>query len=77
MTYNPVFPISSKSYTLENKGYSRKLLGAAVAVSVDAGEVKGTVSPVVMIRRKTLMGSMAESAETIPIRGFLLMPQYG
>ena len=37
----------------------------AVAVNVNAGEVKGTVSP---------LGSTDKSAETIPIREFLLMP---
>ena len=37
----------------------------AVAVTVNAAEVKGTVSP---------LGSTDESAEIIPIREFLLMP---
>ena len=43
-----------------------------VAVNVNAGEVKGTVSPLVKTRNKALMGSTDESAETKQIRGFLL-----
>ena len=45
-----------------------------VAVNVNAGEVKGTVSHLVKDRNKALMGSTDDSAETIPIRGILLMP---
>ena len=33
--------------------------------------------PLVNTRDKTLMGSMDKSAETIPVRGFLLMPWFG
>ena len=39
-------------------------------VNVNAYEVKGTASPLVKTREKTLMGSMDESAEATPIRGF-------
>ena len=41
-----------------------------VAVNVNAGEVKGTVSLLVKTRNKALMGSMNESAD----REFSLMP---
>ena len=63
-----------KYYTLVNKDYFRKLFGAAVAANVNVGEIKGTVRPLVKTRNKDLMGSTEESAETIPIRGFLLVP---
>ena len=45
-----------------------------VAVNVNAGEVKGTVSPLVKTSNRALMGSTDESAETIPITAILLMP---
>ena len=64
-------------YTLVNKDYFRKLFWAVVAVHVNAGEVDGTASPLVKTRNKALRGSTDGSAETIPIRGFLLMPWYG
>ena len=66
-----------KYYTLVNKDYFRKLFGVVVAVNVNTREIKGTVSPLVKTRNKALMGSTDESAETIPIREFLLMPSYG
>ena len=62
-----------KYYTLGNKDYSAKLFWVAVAINVNAGVVKGTVSPLVKTRNKTLMGSMDKSVETMPIRGFLWM----
>ena len=45
-----------------------------VAVNVNAGEVEGTAHPLVKTRNKALTGSTDESAETMPIRGILLMP---
>ena len=41
-----------KYYTLENKDYSWKLFWVVAAISVNAGEVKGTVSPLVKTRNK-------------------------
>ena len=67
-----------KYYTLENKDYSRKLFWVAVAINVNAGEVKGTASALDSEdQEQTLMGSIDESAEIILITGFLLMPWYG
>ena len=62
-----------KYYTLGNKDYSAKLFWVAVAININAGVVKGTVSPLVKTRNKTLMGSMDEFVEAIPVRGFLVM----
>ena len=39
-------------YALENKDYSRKLFWVVAAISVNACEVKGTVSPLVKTRNK-------------------------
>ena len=39
-----------KYYILENKEYSRKSFWVAVAVNVNAKEVKGTASPLVKTR---------------------------
>ena len=63
-------------YTLENKGYSRKIFWEVVAINVNAGEVKGTVKPLGKDQEQTLMGSMDVSAETISSTEFLLMPWY-
>ena len=66
-----------KHYTLENKDYFRKLFWVVAAINANAGEVKSTVSPLVKDQEQTLMGSMADYAETISVTGFLLMPWYG
>ena len=47
----------------------------AVAINVNAGEVKDTASLLdSKDQERTLMGSIDESAETISITGFLSMP---
>ena len=47
----------------------------AVAINVNASEVKGTASALDSEdQEQTLMGSIDESAEIILITGFLLMP---
>ena len=49
-----------KYYTLENKDYSRKLFWVSVAINVNAGEVKGTVNPLVKTGNKKIDKSMSK-----------------
>ena len=61
-----------KYYTLENKDYFRKLFWVVAAINVNAGEVTGTVSPLVKIRNKLSWVLWLSLQKPYQLQGFYL-----
>ena len=63
-------------YILENKDYTIKLFWTALAVAVNADDIRGSASRLAVSRNKALVGSMEQVAEIIPVWQYL-SPWYG